>query len=74
MGVSILWQAVKGKDVTPGARSEFAEVLGIPCELDKTNIPWLVGLAAGRRDFAESINELLHAIHAHGRIRVWGEY
>ena len=74
MGVSLYWQAVKGKSLDVALRSSFHDVLGCPCILTAENVQWLEGLAAGNDDFRPACRELIEAIDKHETVRVWGEW
>lgn len=77
MGASILWQPVKGKSITPGARSDFVAALVLSSAgrvFGPDDIRFLQGVAAAREDFREACNTLIDAILQHEEVRVWAEY
>lgn len=74
MGATIYWQAIKGKDITPGWRSSFVRALDLPREFTERDLDFLKGLGAGQPDFKKACDELTEAILTHERITVWAEY
>lgn len=79
MGATIYWEP---RSKTPrsfdiGSRSNFVALMqkkfgASPWELTEEHIPWLEGVRDAGNYGGE--NEIIDAIRAHERIRIWAEY
>lgn len=81
MSASIYYQAVKGKNLSVGAKSSFLAAIerafgGVPCVLSEHDVLKLQGLAAAfdSEDQRAAVQELIEAIEKHASVRVWAEY
>lgn len=82
MGASIYWQPVKGRNITPGARSEFVgafeRIFGpMPYTLRQADYDKVSAAAAvwpSRNTDDNPWTQLCDALLDHEEIRVWAEY
>jgi hypothetical protein len=73
MSATICW-STESKALSIATPSQFIEALRLPRVLDRGDIDFLRGLAAGRSDWRKALDVIIAELDTGARVRVWPEY
>jgi hypothetical protein len=73
MSATICW-STESKSLKIATPSQFIDALRLPRVLDRGDIEFLRGLAAGRSDWRDALDLLIVELEAGARVRVWPEW